>query len=45
MEVMPSTKPDILGLDKSDIVTCDLNDERADLSRDEQIDGTRELLG
>lgn len=37
------TVDDILALDKSDIVTCDLNDARADLSRDAQIDGTREL--
>ncbi|MDX2249130.1 MAG: sugar phosphate isomerase/epimerase family protein [Bacteroidia bacterium] len=39
------TIDDILALDKSDIVTCDINDARADLSRDEQIDGTRELPG
>jgi sugar phosphate isomerase/epimerase len=39
------TVDDILALDKSDIVTCDLNDARPDLSRDEQIDGTRELPG
>lgn len=37
------TVDDILALDKSDIVTCDLNDARSDLSRDAQIDGTREL--
>lgn len=34
---------DILALHNSDIITVDLNDARADLSRDEQIDGTREL--
>jgi len=34
---------DILTLDKEDIVTCDLNDARAGLSADEQIDGKREL--
>lgn len=39
------TAEDILALDKQDIVTCDLNDARADLSRDEQIDGTREMPG
>ena len=39
------TVEDILALDKSDVVACDLNDARADLSRDEQIDGTRELPG
>ena len=37
------TRDDILGLENKDIVTVDLNDARADLSRDEQIDGTREL--
>jgi sugar phosphate isomerase/epimerase len=36
---------DILALTDVDIVTCDLNDARSDLSRDEQIDGTRELPG
>ena len=39
------TKDDILQLSDKDIVTCDLNDARSDLSRDEQIDGTRELPG
>lgn len=39
------TVDDILALTNSDIITCDLNDARADLSRDEQIDGTRELPG
>lgn len=39
------TVEDILALDKRDIITCDLNDARADLSRDEQIDGTRNLPG
>jgi sugar phosphate isomerase/epimerase len=39
------TVADIQALDPSEIVTCDLNDARADLSRDEQIDGTRELPG
>ncbi|MDX2302749.1 MAG: sugar phosphate isomerase/epimerase family protein [Microscillaceae bacterium] len=34
---------DILTLDKEDIITCDLNDARKDLSVDQQIDGTREL--
>ena len=37
------TADDIRKLTPSAIVTCDLNDARADLSRDEQIDGTREL--
>lgn len=37
------TPEDILALSPADIITCDLNDARADLSRDEQIDGTREL--
>ncbi|MEZ4777417.1 MAG: sugar phosphate isomerase/epimerase family protein [Bacteroidia bacterium] len=37
------TAEDILALDKSDIITCDINDARADLSREAQIDGTREL--
>ncbi|MCB0630447.1 MAG: sugar phosphate isomerase/epimerase family protein [Saprospiraceae bacterium] len=39
------TTEDILSLDKNDIITCDINDARTDLSRDEQIDGTRELPG
>lgn len=39
------TPEDILALSKEDIVTCDINDGRADLSREEQIDGTRELPG
>ena len=34
---------DILALSKKDIITVDLNDARSDLSRDDQIDGTREL--
>ena len=37
------TVTDILSLDKSDIVTCDLNDARPDLGPDKQIDGKREL--
>lgn len=37
------TTDDIRTLNKEDIVTVDLNDARADLSRDEQLDGTREL--
>ena len=37
------TYEDILALSPEDIVTVDLNDARSDLSRDEQIDGTREL--
>ncbi len=36
---------DILSLKPEQIVTIDLNDARADLSRDAQIDGTRELAG
>lgn len=39
------TEEDLLGLDPNRIVTVDLNDARSDLSRDEQIDGTRELVG
>ncbi len=39
------TAEDILALTDADIVTCDLNDARSDLSRDDQIDGTRELPG
>jgi sugar phosphate isomerase/epimerase len=34
---------DILTLDANDIVTCDLNDARAGIPADEQIDGKREL--
>ena len=34
---------DILALQNKDVITVDLNDARSDLSRDEQIDGTREL--
>ncbi|MEM6632176.1 MAG: sugar phosphate isomerase/epimerase family protein [Bacteroidota bacterium] len=37
------TVTDILSLDKTDIVTCDLNDARPDLGPDKQIDGKREL--
>lgn len=37
------TKADILALDKSDIVTCDLNDARVGLTPDTQVDGSREL--
>ena len=36
---------DILSLKPEQIVTVDLNDARSDLSRDAQIDGTRELAG
>ena len=36
---------DIRALTPADIVTVDLNDARRDLSRDDQIDGTRELPG
>lgn len=39
------TVEDLLSLQPEQIVTVDLNDARADLSRDEQIDGTRELVG
>lgn len=39
------TVADILALTNDDVVTCDLNDARSELSRDEQIDGTRELPG
>ncbi len=39
------TKADLLTLKNSDIVACDLNDARSDLTRDAQIDGTRELPG
>ena len=37
------TIEDVLTLQNKDIITVDLNDARSDLSRDEQIDGTREL--
>lgn len=37
------TGDDIAALTPKDIVTVDINDARADLSRDQQIDGTREL--
>ena len=37
------TEADILGLRAEDIVTVDLNDARADLTRDQQLDNTREL--
>lgn len=36
---------DIRALTPEDVVTVDLNDARRDLSRDDQIDGTRELPG
>ncbi|HKK76683.1 MAG TPA: sugar phosphate isomerase/epimerase family protein [Saprospiraceae bacterium] len=39
------TVEDLLKLDPNRIVTVDLNDARSDLSRDAQIDGTRELVG
>jgi len=39
------TVEDILRLNSENIITVDLNDARADLSRDEQIDGTRHLAG
>ncbi len=39
------TVEDILNLDPDTIVTVDLNDARSDLSREEQIDGTRHLVG
>lgn len=39
------TVADIQALHPGEIVTCDLNDARADLSRDDQVDGTRELPG
>ena len=39
------TAEDIKALSNNDVVTVDLNDARSDLSRDEQIDGTRELPG
>lgn len=34
---------DILTLTKQDVVACDLNDARSGLSREEQLDGKREL--
>jgi sugar phosphate isomerase/epimerase len=37
------TEADILALRADDIVTVDLNDARADLTRDQQLDNTREL--
>lgn len=37
------TKNDILSLSPDQIITCDLNDARAGLTADEQIDGKREL--
>ena len=37
------TIEDILTLQNKDVVTVDLNDARSDLTRDQQIDGTREL--
>jgi sugar phosphate isomerase/epimerase len=39
------TVEDLRQLDPNRIVTVDLNDARSDLSRDQQIDGTRELVG
>ncbi len=39
------TVEDLLSLKPEQIVTVDLNDARSDLSRDAQIDGTRELVG
>jgi sugar phosphate isomerase/epimerase len=39
------TEDDLLSLDPNRIVTVDLNDARSDLSRDAQLDGTRELVG
>lgn len=39
------TEADLLTLKNSDVVACDLNDARSDLTRDAQIDGTRELPG
>ena len=39
------TEADIRALTPGDVVVVDLNDARVDLSRDEQIDGTRELPG
>jgi len=37
------TDADILTLTNQDVVACDLNDARSGFSRDEQIDGKREL--
>ncbi|WP_020526510.1 sugar phosphate isomerase/epimerase family protein [Flexithrix dorotheae] len=37
------TKEDLLSLTNKDVVACDLNDARANLTADEQIDGKREL--
>ena len=37
------TKTDILTLDKSDVVTVDLNDAREGFTRDTQVDGKREM--
>ena len=37
------TEADILALENKDIITVDVNDARADLSRDDQVDNTREL--
>ncbi|UZR99401.1 sugar phosphate isomerase/epimerase family protein [Chondrinema litorale] len=39
------TVADLLSLKPSQIITVDLNDARSDLSRDAQLDGTRELAG
>lgn len=39
------SEADILSLDNKDIVAVDLNDARANISADEQIDGKRELPG
>ena len=39
------TVEDLLSLKPEQIITVDLNDARSDLSRDSQIDGTRELVG
>jgi len=38
-------KADILTLTDDDVVACDLNDARSGYSKDEQIDGKRELPG
>ncbi|MBX2843390.1 MAG: sugar phosphate isomerase/epimerase [Flammeovirgaceae bacterium] len=37
------TKEDLLSLTNKDVVACDINDARINLSVDEQIDGKREL--
>lgn len=37
------TKADLLSLSNQDIVTVDLNDARAGISADDQLDGKREL--